>query len=67
MLVKVPYAVGLNVTVIEHAAPAARLVPHVVFSVKDGSPAMPTSADPDRGAPPCWAHARPSLGSSPMV
>jgi hypothetical protein len=41
VLVKVPYATGVNVTVIVQLAPAARLALQVLLSVMDGSPLKP--------------------------
>jgi hypothetical protein len=66
VLVKVPYAVGLNVTVMVQVAPAARLVPHVVFLVNEGSPAMATEPRPT-AAPPVFETVTLLLGLSPIV
>ena len=44
--VKVPYATGLNVTVILQTAPGARLAGQLFLCVRDGSPLSPIAAMP---------------------
>lgn len=52
--------------VIEQLAPAARLVPHVVRTVNDGSPAIATEPIPI-AAPPLLDTVTLLLGLSPIV